>query len=443
MSENINKLSTGADKPEAVNPQTANLSIAAPGAGHVCRIVKRKVYPLLAVCLLMLVASVAHAEPYNIISTQNSVVGGNLKKSVTTVQVGSNPLNRFLISRVAKDVPNHAIKGVILLLPPLGSGFQNYEVGENDNYRNSFVAFFALQNIAVYGYSQRVQGLTAGTCESGAADCSAMADWGIQTIVDDVAFIRQQIELAHPGCKTVVGGLSLGSIASLATINAHPDDYAGAILIDGTIYDEDPAVRAINANFRDTFANLLANGVFFDGQSGPGFKLLGQLARTDPNGLTPLPGFPPGFTNHRAFVAALSAPPVSPLTPRPGFYQLAGSVEEDRFFFANESLVLGNVDGFVDYTAIRTLFDLNNGLAGDRTFTNNLHNFAGPVIMFAPGHGFGPGMIDTAALMTSADITINSREVYGHVDYMFSKNHVKELERPILKWFKKEVLKNH
>lgn len=428
MNENTTKPSTGADRPEAASPQTRD-------------VVKRTFYTLFAVCLLMLMASVTHAETYQIINTENSVVAGNLNKSVTTVQVGSNPINRFLISRVVKDVPDQAIKGIILLLPPLGSGFQNYEVGENNDYKNSFVAFFALQNLAVYGYSQRVQNLAAGTCESGAADCSAMADWGLQTIVDDVAFIRQQIELAHPGRKTVVAGLSLGSIGSIATINAHPGDYAGAILIDGTIYDEDPAVRAINANFCSTFADLLANGVFFDGQSGPGFKLLNQLAQNDPNELTPLPGFPPGFTNHRAFVAALSAPPVSPLTPRPGFYNLAGSVEEDRFFFANESLVHANVAGFVDYTAIRTLLDLSCGLAGDQTFTGNLHSFTGPVIMFAAGHGFGTGMDDTAELMTSADVTIKFNEVFGHVDYMFSTNHRKKLERPILKWLKKEVLK--
>ncbi len=427
MSENNTKLSTGADKPEAV--------------GQIRGVVKRTLYPLFAVCLLMLMASVTQAQPYQIINTENSTVAGNLKKTVTTVQVGDNPLNRFLISRVVKDVPNHALKGVILLLPPLGSGFQNYEVGENDDYKNSFVAFFALQNFDVWGYSQRVQGIVAGTCESGAVDCSAMADWGLQTIVEDVAFIRQRIELVHPNRKPVVGGLSLGSIASLATINAHPADYSGAMLIDGTIYDEDPAVRAINANFCAAFDDLLANGVFFDGQGGPGFKLLSFLAKVDPNGLTPLPGFPPGFTNHRAFVAALSAPPLSPLTPRPGFYNLAGSVEEDRFFFANESLVHSNVAQFVDYTAIRTLRDLSCGLAGDQTFTDNLHSFTGPVIMFAAGHGFGPGMVDTAELMTSAKVTLNFNEEYGHVDYVFSTRHLKELERPILKWLKKEVFK--
>jgi hypothetical protein len=84
--------------------------------------VKRTFYSLFAVVLLMLAASVGHAETYQILSTQNSVVAGNLNKSVTTVQVGANPINRFLITRVVKNVPNQALKGTILLLSPLGNG---------------------------------------------------------------------------------------------------------------------------------------------------------------------------------------------------------------------------------------------------------------------------------------------------------------------------------
>jgi hypothetical protein len=69
-------------------------------------------------------------------------------------------------------------------------------------------------------------------------------------------------------------------------------------------------------------------------------------------------------------------------------------------------------------------------LAGETTFTNNLGSFNGPVIMFAGGHGFGSAMFSTAQLMTSASVTINFKQEYGHVDYMFSTNHLHELEHP-------------
>ncbi|HEX7772995.1 MAG TPA: hypothetical protein VF435_11285, partial [Pyrinomonadaceae bacterium] len=235
----------------------------------------KQLFPGLCILALLFCAGdVTHAQTYQIISTTSSNVSNNVTKTVKTVQVGSNPLNRFLMTRVRKNIPNDDLKGTILLLPPLGSGFQNYEVGDGGDYEKSFAGFFARRNYDVWGYSQRVQEFTAGSCESNAIDCSVMADWGLQTIVDDVAFIRQQIEAAHPGEKPVVGGLSLGSIASIATINAHPNDYAGAILIEGTLYDENTDVRNINASFCAAFDGLLAQGVFYDAQGIQGFKLV-------------------------------------------------------------------------------------------------------------------------------------------------------------------------
>jgi pimeloyl-ACP methyl ester carboxylesterase len=396
----------------------------------------QRLFPPLCILVLLFCAGVTHAQTYQIVSTESSSVAGNLTKTVTTVQVGTNPLNRFLMTRVHKNIPAHALQGAMLLLPPLGSGFQNYETGDGGDYAKSFAGFFADRNYDVWGYSQRVQGLAAGTCESAVIDCSGMADWGIQTILDDVSFIRQQIEAAHPGRKPVVGGLSLGSIASIATINAHPGDYAGAILIEGTLYDEDAEVRAINANFCAAFEGLLAGGVFYDGQGTPGFKLISHLADVDPTGPSPIPGFPPGFTNHQAFVATMSAPPLSPTTPRPGYNFLAGSVAEDRFFYANEALVHANIAGFVDYVATRTIRDVSCGLAGEQTFSNNLQSFSGPVIIFAGGNGFGTGMTDTANLMTAATVQLHFNEAYGHVDHVFSNDHLHEVEHPVLAWLK-------
>ena len=394
----------------------------------------------LALLAVLACAPLAYSQPYQIVGTETSTVANDLEKTVTTVQAGPNPLDRFLISRVTKkNGAGKSHQGTLLLLPPLGSGFQNYEVGDGGDYSKSFAGFFARRGFDVWGYSQRVQGLTAGSCESGTVDCSAMANWGLQTILDDVAFIRQQIEQAHPGEKPVVGGLSLGSIASIAVINAAPDDYAGAILLEGALYTENAETRAINAGFCSAFDGLLAGGVYYDGQNLPGFKLVSHLAETAPNDPTPLPGFPPGFTNHRAWVAAMSAPPVGPVIPRPGYVFLAGSVAEDRFFYADEALVHANIRGFVDYVANRTIRDVSCSLAGDRTFTNNLGSFDGPVLMIGGGRGFGPELLDTKELLTNANVTVDYVEDYGHVDHVFSTRHMQEVEHPILAWLLSDV----
>jgi pimeloyl-ACP methyl ester carboxylesterase len=389
---------------------------------------------------LLCCAPAAYAQTYQVVGTETTTVAGDLKKTVLTVQVGGNPLDRFLVTRVVKQgVPARALKTPLLLLPPLGSGFQNYEVGDGGDYDRSFAGFFARRGFDVWGYSQRVQGLTAGMCESGAVDCSPMAGWGMQTILDDVAYIRGRIALAHPGERPVVGGLSLGSIASIAVINASPGDYAGAILIDGSLYTTNPEERAVNAGFCSMFDGLLAAGVYYDGQNTPGFKLLSHLAEVAPDDPTPFPGFPPGFTNHRAWVAAMVAPPVSPTTPRPGYAFLAGSVEGDSLTYADEALVHANIRGFVDYVATRTIRDVSCGLAGETTYSNNLHSFDGPVLMLAGGRGFGPEMLDTKALLTNASVTVDYREDYGHVDHVFSTRHMQEVEHPVLGWLLREV----
>ena len=403
---------------------------------------KKVFFTLFIATQILLAANATQAQPYQTISTQQSIVADDLSRTVTIVQSGGNPLNRFQMTLVKKaDVASEGLKGVILLLPPLGSGFQNYEAAENGDYNNSFVAFFARRNFVVAGYSPRQHSLTAGQCESGVIDCSPMADWGLATIGNDVSYIRQEITTQFPALKIVIGGLSMGSIASMAALNAQPDDYAGAILIEGTIHDPDANVRAINANFCSNWDALLAGGVFYDGQSGPAVKALSHLAQVAPNAPTVFPGFPPGLTNHQAFVLALSAPPLSPLAPRPGYYNLAGNVVEDRFLYASEPLVHANLATFFDYTPIKSLRDLNCGLAGETTFTNNLGSYAGPVIMFAGGHGFGSAMFSTAQLMTSASVTINFKQEYGHVDYMFSTNHLHELEHPILTWLLQKPFK--
>src|SRR5919206_419443 len=94
-----------------------------------------------------------------------------------------------------------------------------------------------------------------------------------------------------------------------------------------------------------TETSTLAAGLYYDGQNTPGFKLINHLAEVAPDAPSPIPDFA-GLSNHRAWVAVMSAPPVGPTSPRPGYYFLAGSVEEDRLFYADEALVHANIAQF-------------------------------------------------------------------------------------------------
>lgn len=50
-------------------------------------------------------------------------------------------------------------------------------------------------------------------------------------------------------------------------------------------------------------------------------------------------------------------------------------------------------------------------------------------------------MLDTAALLTSAQVTMKYDEEYGHVDHVFSTKHLQEVEHPVLKWLLQDVFK--
>jgi pimeloyl-ACP methyl ester carboxylesterase len=379
------------------------------------------------------------AGEYQIIHTETSTVANGLVRTESTVQVGADPLDRFQMVRVVKDIPTQALHGTLLLLPPISAGFANYEVGDDGDYLRSFAGYFAERGYDVWGLSQRTEGLFAGTCESGSADCSAMGAWGMQTLLDDASFVRAQIGAVHPGQKPVVGGISLGSMAGIAMIDTHPDDYAGALLLEGAIYDVDPADRAIAAQFCAQFEGALAAGVYYEGQALTGLKLIAGLATDDPQGLSPIPGLPPGFTNHQAFVAAMSNPGIGPITPRPGYAMLAGDPFQDRFFFANDALARANIARFSDYMSIRMVRDIDCSLAGDTTWTAALSHFHGPVFVNAGGHGFGPALLDTVALMKNARPTINFVEPFGHMDHYFAFDHRQLTEKPILLWLHDEV----
>ncbi len=381
----------------------------------------------------------AHPGDYRIVGAETTVVAHDLERTVTTVQSGHDPLDRFQMIHLSGGEPAWATRGTVFLLPPISSGFENYEVGEDGDYGRSFAAFFAKRGYDVWGVTQRTVGLVGGTCESGAVDCSAMAGWGIQTLLDDATFVRGRIEEVHPWERPAVGGVSLGSIAAVALINEHPDDYAGAILQEGTLYDANPSEQAIAQTFCTFYEGQLAEGVYYDDQQLGALKMFAGLATTDPEGPTPVPGFPPGFTNHQTFVSVMSTPSLGPIPPRPNYYFMQGDPVADVFYTANDALARANIAEFVAYIALRTVRDLDCGMAGETTFISNLAHYHGKVFVNAAGHGFGQTMLDTLTLMQAVHATVNFVEPFGHMDHYFAVEHRKLTEHPILDWLEDEV----
>lgn len=391
----------------------------------------------LAVILGLAIAVQASASgPYQIVGTTETRTG-NLVRTEYTISAGSHPLDRFRMVRLVRDgAPS---RGSILFLPPLGPTYPFYEQrDENGGVGTAITEYFALRGFDVYGYAPRMEGLPAGTCEAGLLDCSVMAGWNLASMVDDIAFIRSQIELLHPGTKIVAGGASLGGMLAVAIANAHPGDYDGVIVWEGMLYSQDPQVLALNQGYCAALEAQIAAGAVYDGVGTNVFREVAKQARLSPTGLTPIPLFPPFLTSHQVMVLLLSTPSPGPVSmPVPDYIQMNGSLAEDRLFFASEARLFENVIGrFNSYSPNVLVRDISCSLAGVETaYTSNLGSYTGSVLVIGGGRGFGGAIGDQVARFSgTTDKTVLIEPLFGHIDHFMTKDHRDFVERPIFDW---------
>lgn len=383
--------------------------------------------------------------PFQVISTTTTDVG-DFSHVEMVVQNGVNPLNRFKAHRVVKrHVPDHALKSSIILMPSLASNFAEYTVGTapgGADFEHSTAANLAQKHIDVWGYSSRETLLAPGSCmPSGPVDCALMATWGLQAQLDDITFIRQLITAAHGHQKPAIGGISLGAMTGQAAINQAPQAYAGLLLIDESLYIADATLRAGYQLVCDGLSAQIAAGDVYTEQFGAGTKALLQLAQIAPQSPTPFPGFPLGTTNRQAYVMVLTSPsPGPPTSPfNAGLQLVAGSVAEDRLFFASEAIVASTITRFNHYVAVAELRDVVCSQAGDTTFTSHLPAFTGSVLAIEAGLGFGALLEDVFPLMPQAEIVLLQNPDFGHVDFQVHPNHKQLLDTPISQWLKHSV----
>jgi hypothetical protein len=248
-------------------------------------------------------------------------------------------------------------------------------------------------------------------------------------------FVRSLARQDHPEKKPVIGGLSGGSSTAMATINAHPKAFAGLFMWEGTLYTPDPAIRARNAAFCAADQEALAAGTFFD-PAVQGFKVLFQLAAAAPNDPSPIPVFPPGTTNLQALLFAFTLPnAANPLNFTEDFIRLVGDPFAATLTYSDLERVLiwGPLVG--NYAPIAFIRDTHCSLGGlESRFTKHLDKFEGPALIYAEGLGFGQMMIDTAALMTEADVTIDFHPEFAESDRYFHADWQTVALAPLLDW---------
>lgn len=391
---------------------------------------------LLLVLAAALTAQAALAGPYQITATVQTQNDGFVRTEYS-VRAGAHPLDRFKMVRVIRDGAAGHLRGSLLFLPPLGTTFSFYEQRDTNGAPGSSIAeYFAQRGFDVYGYSPRFEGIPAGTCEAGALDCSIMATWDLASMVDDVAFVRSQIESLDPHTRIVTGGASLGGILALAVANAHPNDYDGILVWEGMLHSQNPQVLALDQGYCAAIQAQLGAGLLYDDVGANVFKMAASLAQNTPGGLTPIPLFPPNLTNHQTLLTITSVPTPNPVTnPVPNYVLMNGSVTEDRFFYVSEPRLYDDLNRFNAYSPLVLVRDISCSLAGVETqYTSNLGNFHGSVLAIGGGRGFGPYMSDQLAQIGSTDQTFLLQPGFGHIDHFMTDRHREFVEEPIDRW---------
>jgi pimeloyl-ACP methyl ester carboxylesterase len=387
------------------------------------------------VWLFLLGHAQASGSEYRIASVGHDHPSAEIGRTTIAVQAGNDPLNRFRIVRL--QAQGQALHGAnpLMLLSPFGFPVEFWEITESGDYNDAFAPQVALAGHDVWLVDSRLADAEAGECESGAVDCSAMAGWDQETAIEDAMFAQLLVRAAHPFTKAVIGGFSGGSSTAMATVDHHPHVFAGLFMWEGTLYTADPAIRARNAAFCAQDEALLDAGVFFD----PGvqvFKLLFQLATAAPNDPSPIAAFPPGTRNLQALLFAFTVPnPDNPLNFTESFIRLSGNPFTTSLTYSSIDRLLELSPLVGNYAPVAFIADTHCSIGGaDTRFTDHLDRFHGDVLVYAEGLGFGQMMLDTAALMTHAHVTVDFHPELGESDPYFHVDRDHVALQPLLDW---------
>ena len=254
---------------------------------------KRVLFSLIPV--LLAVTSASATTPH-LVDVDVDLPAHGIVRTTLVFQEGPNPLNRFTMQRVRKVALVH--QRPLLLLSPFNASLEHYALRTGASYTESFIGNLAENGIDVWALEDRFHRGAAHACEAGRGnDCAVMGTWGLHKRVADAEWTRQLILAATGGVTPVIGGNTGGGFAALAAINAHPTHYRG-VYASGSIFSNDPAVRARNRAFCEASeAQRAAGEMFFDGLSQ--FTPIVAAARTAPDEPSP---FTSGLTNFQFLV---------------------------------------------------------------------------------------------------------------------------------------------
>jgi hypothetical protein len=386
----------------------------------------------------------------------------DLTRSEYRIAAGASSLNRFSITRVRRshwrlqDSPRmpesarepegntpgqdssgyHEEMAPVILLSPFLLPGSFYEITETGAYAQSVAGKLAKDGYDVWLVDERRTALAPGACEQGAADCSVMAEWDFNTLSDDGLLAMAIVKAFHPLRRPVVGGFSAGANSALAVVNRAPHAASGLFLYEGTFFTTDASIVSHNRPICQTLNAAIDAGQYYD-PSAQIYSSVLRLAASDPDGLSPIPGFPSGTTNRLAMFYVFSTPPpAGALSPTAGFIRCLADLSAQQFTYTNPLRLFQAGPKFDNYASLAVVRDLACGLAGvDNSHVDHLQAFRGDLLVFVEGTGFGPAMFDTAQLFNHArSVTIEHHPEFGEADPYFHSQWQEVFYAPLKSW---------
>lgn len=392
------------------------------------------------------------ASPNCVVTSARTAVTADVAHYEWRVRIGSGPHDFIGLHRVVKErrpgVPIRAQRAMFL------------QHGDAKNFTGMFLpgtlsaatpddfgaaVFWARHDIDVWGIDQAWNLVPAETVDFG-----FMANWGIDKQSRDLglalAMARAVRVLTGCGCsRLTLLGYSSGSATGYAALNAEAQrppalrQVANWIAVDySPISDNEEWNQIANCGYVPFYQDMLDRGEY---GYFVGFDYLGNLARNDPGGESPV--FP-GFTNLQAamYMGAGQIFGVGDI------HYLAGIWENDlpvAFQFVTLDQWLDFMIAGAPWEPVRFMLDycVWSCPSYDAPWDDHFAEITVPVLNVAAAGGVGPTTYWCLSQLGSTDVTRLDVQLrpegealydYGHIDLWIASNSQQLVWEPILDW---------
>jgi hypothetical protein len=308
--------------------------------------------------------------------------------------------------------------------------------------------YLAQSRVDVWGIDQGWTMVPADT-----PDFTFMADWGLQRQVDDLSSaiaIAREVRRLMRGSDDRFNllGYSSGGMTGYALLNEETQkpkrarNVQGFVPADIPFKTNSPELRAVFCSEVDRLGLNYELGIF---EEFIPFALIGVLARSDPDGESPI--LPPLTNLQTAFFFG-----VGPIFGETPIHYLAG--EFDEYPFAPTGLQYMTTEAWLDflesappYEPTLFLLDYSEVLCdiADSPFDDFLMDVSVPVLNWGAAGGLGPYGWDTMVLLGSRDVSEHIVSLwppedvlldFGHIDLFAAENAPELAWAPLLEWIR-------